>query len=57
MRLYTITDVAEHLNTTERHIKELVYRRQIPYCKVGRLVRFKPAEIEAWLDATKVAGR
>lgn len=47
-------DAAHYLGTTERHVRELVYRRQIPHFKVGRLVRFAPDDLDAWLDAHRV---
>jgi excisionase family DNA binding protein len=30
-----------------------IYKRQIPYCKAGALVRFRPSEIELWLKGVK----
>jgi excisionase family DNA binding protein len=38
-----------YCGTTERHVRELVYRNEIPYIKVGRLVRFLPDDLDAWL--------
>lgn len=49
--LWDVDAVAAYLSTTPRHVRELVYRRTIPYLKVGRLVRFRRADIEAWLDS------
>lgn len=54
--MYVDTNTAaEHLGTTVRHIRELVYRRQIPYYKVGRLVRFKPSELDEWMAKRRVS--
>ena len=52
--LLDIPAVADRLGTSERHIRELIYRRDIPYTKVGRLVRFYPEDVEAWLQAHRV---
>lgn len=49
-RLLTIDQLAEHLGTSHRHLRRLIAERRIPYVKVGRLIRFDPAEIAAWLD-------
>jgi excisionase family DNA binding protein len=49
-RLLDIDAVAEQLCTTVRHIRRLVQERRIPVVRVGRLVRFDPVDIEAWLD-------
>jgi excisionase family DNA binding protein len=53
-RLLTEAQVCEHLSITPRHLRELRYRRDIPFVKVGRLVRFRPAEVDAWLEANTV---
>lgn len=41
--------LAERLGVTERMIRELRYRREIPAVKVGRLVRYDPIEVLASL--------
>jgi excisionase family DNA binding protein len=53
--LLSIDELAEHLGVTVRHVRRLVAERRVPYLKVGRLVRFDPAEITAWLDGRRVA--
>ena len=52
-RLLTISEVAEYLGVTERHVRRLVAERRIPFSKWGHLVRFDPDEIEAWIDAAR----
>lgn len=42
------------LNTGERHLKNLVYRRKIDYVKVGKYVRFRRADLLAYIDAHTV---
>jgi len=41
---------AKRLGITERHLRELVVRRDIPFVRVGRLIRFKPDDLDAWVD-------
>jgi len=53
-RLMDETQVCDYLGITLRHLRDLRYRNEIPYVKVGRLVRFRPAEVEAYLDAQTV---
>jgi excisionase family DNA binding protein len=43
-----ISELCAWLNITERHARKLVERDAIPYRKIGRLLRFPEAEIEAW---------
>jgi len=40
--------------TSVRHVRRLVSERRIPYLKVGRFVRFDPAELATWLDERRV---
>jgi excisionase family DNA binding protein len=47
-RMLTLDQLCEWLNITERHARKLVERGAIPYRKVGHLLRFAEAEIEAW---------
>lgn len=55
-RLIDIKQAAEFLGTTERHVRNLIYRRptQLPYLKVGNRVRFDTDDLEAYLDGTRV---
>lgn len=52
--LLDVPAAAARLNISERHLRELIYRREVPYLKVGRLVRFDPNDLEAWLAARRV---
>jgi excisionase family DNA binding protein len=36
-------------------LRKYVAKRKIPFVKVGRLVRFRPSEIEVWLASRAVA--
>ena len=49
--LLDIAGLAEHLGVEVRHVRRLVHERRVPYIKWGHLLRFDPAEIEAWLEA------
>jgi len=49
-RLLDIAAVAEQLGTSVRYIRRLVQERRIPVVRVGRLIRFDPLDLEAWLD-------
>jgi len=52
--LLDIHDVAARLNITVRHVRRLVTERRIPYLKLGNLLRFHPAEIDAWVQGLAV---
>jgi excisionase family DNA binding protein len=48
--LLTVNDVAEHLGVNVRHVRRLVQERRLRYVKWGRLLRFDPADIAAFVD-------
>ena len=45
----SVPDLAEMLNVSEDLVRSFVHRREIPYCKLGKLVRFDPHLIAVWL--------
>ncbi len=51
--LLDLPAVAERLGVNQRHVRRLVAERRIPYLKWGHLLRFDPAELEAWLDRAR----
>jgi excisionase family DNA binding protein len=55
-QLLTIDQLAQRLGITVRHVRRLVAEKRVPYYKVGRLVRFDPAEITIWLGTRRVPG-
>lgn len=46
---------AEHLGVSVRTIEDWVYRRQVPFHHVGRLVRFRLSELDRWVSASTKA--
>jgi excisionase family DNA binding protein len=53
-KLLTLTEVAERLNTTPRHVRRLVFERRIAYRKLGRYVRFHPDDVAEYVAAHRV---
>jgi excisionase family DNA binding protein len=51
--LVDIEWVASRLGVEVRHVRRLVADRRIPFVKWGHLLRFDPAEIEAWIDGSR----
>ena len=49
-----VAEAATYLGTSARHVRQLVATRRIPYLKVGRLVRFRPEALDAWLEENTV---
>ena len=42
-------EVAERLGVNPRFVRRLVEERRIPFCKLGKFVRFWPTDVQAWL--------
>jgi excisionase family DNA binding protein len=53
--LLTPQEVAERLKATLRFVRRLVAERRIEYIRVGRLVRFDPEAVAAYIDRNRVA--
>jgi excisionase family DNA binding protein len=46
--LWTVNEVADYLQVSERTVRDWVYKRVIPFRKAGQALRFCPEEIERW---------
>ena len=55
--LLDIAGAAERLGTPQRSVRRLVGQRRIAFYKVGKYVRFDPADIDRWLAAQRVEAR
>jgi excisionase family DNA binding protein len=52
-QLLAIDQLAERLGVSVRHVRRLVAEERVPYLKVGKFIRFDPAEISGWLDEAR----
>lgn len=52
--LLDIAGAAAYLATSERHVRVLWQKRAIAGIKLGHLVRFDPADLDAYVDARRV---
>ena len=50
----TPDEPADFLGVSVRTIRHWVAERKIPYFHLGRFIRFKPAELVAFLDSGRV---
>jgi excisionase family DNA binding protein len=48
--LLTVKELAAALKLTEQTIQRYVLRKEIPFHKIMRAVRFRPSEINLWID-------
>ena len=46
----TIEELAHYLKVAEQSIRRWVLNREIPFCKIKKVIRFRLSEIEKWVD-------
>jgi excisionase family DNA binding protein len=52
-KLVGLKEVADHLGMSESFVQKAIYRYDLPVWKVGRRVRFRLSEIDAWIERTR----
>jgi excisionase family DNA binding protein len=52
--LFDVQELAEYLSVSTQWVYERVQLKEIPYIKVGKLLRFRKPDINTWLDGLKV---
>ena len=56
-RLLAAPEIAEYLGVPVSTIYKWTHEGFIPHVKIGRLVRFRNADVERWVEKRAVAGR
>jgi excisionase family DNA binding protein len=51
--LWDIRKVSQYLGTKRSTLYAMIEKREIPHYRIGRLARFRQAEIDAWLLTKK----
>ena len=54
LQLLDVNQIADRLGVTPRFIRRLVEERRIPFCKLGKFVRFDATEVAAWVDDRRI---
>lgn len=52
--ILNIDELSEYLKIKKSSLYSKVERKEIPYYKIGHLVRFKKSDIDAWMEESKV---
>jgi excisionase family DNA binding protein len=52
-KIMTVKDIANFLQMKESWVRQRVHKDEIPYYKIGNLVRFNFKDITSWLDTKK----
>ena len=53
-KYYTVEEAAEYLGTGVRFVRRIIAERRIPFHKVGRYVRLKIDDLDAFASAGRV---
>ena len=53
LQLMTISEAAVFLNLKISMLRSMVFRKEIPFLKLGRLVRFRAQDLEEWVLARR----
>jgi excisionase family DNA binding protein len=52
--LYTVKEAADYLGVTERWIRTALARRYLPRVKIGKYVKFRKADLDAYIESQRV---
>lgn len=56
--LWRLDEASEYLGITVPALRGLIHRRRVPHVKVGRVIRFRQNDLEAWvMENTRAAVR
>ena len=53
--LLCIDDLMGILKVTEQTIRKWIFKRRIPFVKIGKVIRFRPSQIDKWIDSGAMA--
>lgn len=53
--LIDVPTLAAQLCVTPRFVRRLIAEDRVPFLKIGKFIRFDPAEIERWVDEQRVS--
>jgi excisionase family DNA binding protein len=56
VRLLTREQTWKRINCSQRHLHNLVISGDLPYVKIGKLIRFIPADVDAYVESHRVGG-
>ena len=54
-KLLSPKELSEFLGVSLNTVYSWTYQKLIPYIKIGRLARFEPIVVEAWINERRIA--
>jgi excisionase family DNA binding protein len=53
-KLLNFSETKDFLNITTCHIRSLIFKKEIGFIKVGKLIRFSPEDLSKWINSRRV---
>ena len=57
LKLLKIGEVVELFQIKESKLRRAILKKEIPYIKLGGLIRFKKSDLEDYLSSSRVTGK
>jgi excisionase family DNA binding protein len=57
LKLLTLKQTSRYLNVKESWLRSKIFSNEIPFIKMGHLLRFDEDELNKWVEAKKVQDR
>jgi excisionase family DNA binding protein len=52
-RLLSVCDAAKWLGVSQWHVRRLIWRGELPFIRIGRIIRIDKLDLERFVDAEK----
>ena len=53
-KLLNFSETKDFLNVTTSHLRSLIFKKEICFIKVGKLIRFSVIDLNEWINSNKV---
>lgn len=53
-QILTLRELCELMNVKPSWLKSMVFRKKIPFIKLGKHIRFEKDEVQKWIEEKKV---
>ncbi len=53
--LLTLSEACDFLKIKKSRLRTAIFRKEIPYIKIGRLIRFDLNDLHEWIDKLKTS--
>ena len=50
---FSVSEAAEHIGVSARQMRQLVYDRKIPFHRMGKFLRFRVTDLDAYVAANR----